>query len=384
MAKLPKGIDKMPSGKYKATASIGSGRTRKRKSKSFATITEAKQWMVEVNADMHSGTTYAGDDELITETYNEWVKVYVVGKVSPATELSYHFTGKIVAKYCGDMRIKDLSRKQCQELFNTIVASGYAKTTVQKFKVHLTKFCRNLVNEGVMKRNPMTDIDIRGAKHGKQADDKFMSITAYKCLLKELKQRPIHEMNVYGMVILTILCTGMRVSEAVDLRLDDIDREQATLRVDSSYSRVIHGSKAPKTANSYRTVPVPAFLINRLNQWRFRQNEVLMNKGISMQSDHLFLTETGSVPDASAMNFWVKKLQREVCGLAADETVTTHGLRHTYASYLLSREGGNQSITYVAAVLGDTQEMVQAVYAHLMPEEKASQADVVRDAIEAI
>ena len=86
-------------------------------------------------------------------------------------------------------------------------------------------------------------------------------------------------MNVYGMVILTILCTGMRVSEAVDLRLDDIDREQATLRVDSSYSRVIHGSKAPKTANSYRTVPVPAFLINRLNQWRFRQNEVLMNKG---------------------------------------------------------------------------------------------------------
>ena len=39
---------------------------------------------------------------------------------------------------------------------------------------------------------------------------------------------------------------------------------------------------------------------------------------------------------------------------------------------------------YVANVLGDTQAMVQEVYAHLMPEEKASQANVVRDALEVI
>lgn len=55
-----------------------------------------------------------------------------------------------------------------------------------------------------------------------------------------------------------------------------------------------------------------------------------------------------------------------------------------HKSYLLSCEGGNQSLQYVANVLGDTQAMVEEVYAHLMPEEKASQASVVRDALEVI
>src|SRR5699024_12578483 len=63
------------------------------------------------------------------------------------------------------------------------------------------------------------------------------------------------------MVILVILCTGMRVSEAIDLRQDDLDEIKLTLRVDSSYSRTVHDSKAPKTKNSYRTIPIPKFLL---------------------------------------------------------------------------------------------------------------------------
>ena len=160
--KLPKGIDLMPSGKYKATASIGSGSTRKRKSKSFTTVSEAKNWMLEMNADMHSGTTYVGDDVKFTDAYNEWVATFVANKISPATEKGYYFTGKILAKYCEGWLVKTLDRRHCQKLFNQLIADIYTKNTIKKIKVHVGKYCRSLVTEGVIKRNPMQEIDIRG------------------------------------------------------------------------------------------------------------------------------------------------------------------------------------------------------------------------------
>lgn len=382
--KLPKGIDLMPSGKYKATASIGSGNTRKRKSKSFTTVSDAKVWLLEMNADMHSGTTYVGDDAKITDAYNEWVATFVTSKVSPATEKGYYFTGNILAKYCEGWLVKTLDRRHCQKLFNQLIADNYTKNTIKKIKVHVGKYCRSLVTEGVIKRNPMQEIDIRGARLGKDANQKFISISQYKQLLQALKQRPISQMTPYTMVILVILCTGMRVSEAIDLRQDDLDEIKLTLRVDSSYSRTVHDSKTPKTKNSYRTIPIPKFLLQRLREWRFEQNRLLMLNGHRNHEQHLFITKFGNVPDASSVNYYVQKLEHAICQIPVGQTTSTHSLRHTYASYLLSREGGNQSLQYVANVLGDTQAMVQEVYAHLMPEEKASQANVVRDALEVI
>src|SRR5699024_12729803 len=106
----------------------------------------------------------------------------------------------------------------------------------------------------------------------------------------------------YTMVILVILCTGMRVSEAIDLRQDDLDEIKLTLRVDSSYSRTVHDSKVPKTKNSYRTIPIPKFLLQRLREWRFEQNRLLMLNCHRINEQNLFINKFSYVHVVSIIN----------------------------------------------------------------------------------
>jgi integrase len=60
--------------------------------------------------------------------------------------------------------------------------------------------------------------------------------------------------------------SGLRAGEAVALRIEDIDWEEGSVRVDESISDVKghfeYGS--PKTDESERTVPLPAFILNKL------------------------------------------------------------------------------------------------------------------------
>lgn len=384
MIHTPKGIDLMPSGKFKATASIGSGKQRKRKSKSFTTITEAKKWMNEMNADMHQGITYFGDNMLMPDMYDQWLSKYIRGKVEAATELSYDNTGKMLRRNANTWTIKSLTRTRFQMLFNELIESGLKKPTVSKFKIHINKFCRDLVREGVVRHNPMDGVDIRGAKSGKNEENKFLTIREYTQLISYLRNKPIQEINVYQMMILVLATTGMRVGEVIDLRVNDVDDINKTLRVDSSYSRVIHDSKSPKTTRSNRKVPVPDFVIKRLHEWRFQQQAILMNEGHKVFEGRLFITKRGGVPDSSMVNYWVKKLERTILEMTEDKLTSTHSLRHTYASYLLSSEGGNQTVQFVASVLGDTQTMVQEVYAHLMEEERIVKSSMIRNTLNAM
>ncbi|KAA8440500.1 hypothetical protein FKV75_06285 [Weissella paramesenteroides] len=62
----------------KATASIGSGSTCKRKSKGCMTVSDAKIWLQEMNVDIHSGMPYVGDDVKITDSGSEWPLLWQV------------------------------------------------------------------------------------------------------------------------------------------------------------------------------------------------------------------------------------------------------------------------------------------------------------------
>lgn len=122
--------------------------------------------------------------------------------------------------------------------------------------------------------------------------------------------------------------TGMRSSEIVRIRLEDVDQDDRRIRI---YS--------PKT-DDYRDVWYPSRLDLPLKQWIDRGRDSL--SPYADESDHLFLTHQSQMMRSSHVSRIVKQAARnaglnEV--LYTDEAgrkrwkITGHTLRHSFATY---------------------------------------------------
>ena len=88
----------------------------------------------------------------------------------------------------------------------------------------------------------------------------------------------------------------------------------------------------------------------------------------------LLQTATGSSPNLSAFN---KKL-KEVCAAAGVPVISSHGLRHTYVSWMID-EG--HSADKIAFWIGDTPQTVRAVYSHMLEGSSAPAAATIDSAL---
>jgi site-specific recombinase XerD len=160
------------------------------------------------------------------------------------------------------------------------------------------------------------------------------------------KQQWIWQRN--RLVVLTLLRTGIRISEAVALQWKDIDLEQPTLRV--------RNGKGGKE----RTIPLRPSLVAELRQWQ------------STNPEHAVLPAyPDGRPFASAKSMghifdrWLP--QRGI-------TITAHQLRHTFATELLRRGADLES---VRILLGHTSLATTQCYLHV-------DADHLRDAMDCL
>ncbi|MCM3791056.1 site-specific integrase [Domibacillus indicus] len=106
------------------------------------------------------------------------------------------------------------------------------------------------------------------------------------------------------MIILLLAYTGLRVGGSMGLTWNDIDFEKKTLTVNKTRDR--HGTRAPKTKRSYRTILV---------------------------DDFIFISPFSGEP--SIDNVLQTCFQR-ICGKAGLKRIAPHGLHYTHATLLIS------------------------------------------------
>lgn len=126
----------------------------------------------------------------------------------------------------------------------------------------------------------------------------------------------LKEMDLYKFGVLLALYTGIRIGELCALQWSDVkeDRLQISKTMQRLGKNGIHIG-APKSPNSYREVPLPAFLLPWVEQFRRSEGYVLR----------------GGLSEHSEPRIVQRKFQKmtEYCGL---EGVTFHTLRHTFAT----------------------------------------------------
>lgn len=143
-----------------------------------------------------------------------------------------------------------------------------------------------------------------------------------------------------------MLNTGLRVSEAVNLRWKDINLTSGKLMV-----REGKGAKD-------RTLWVGEDDLNRLHEWKERQVE---KAGFS--PEYVFTTLEGNQLSTRQVQITVKKYADKA---GIDKNVTPHTLRHTFATDLY-RETKN--IRLVQKALGHSDLSTTMIYTHIVDEE---------------
>lgn len=158
-----------------------------------------------------------------------------------------------------------------------------------------------------------------------------------------LRDRALLEL-VYG--------TGARISEAVGLDVDDVDRTpgRAAVRLFGK------GSKE-------RVVPLGAFALDAVESYLVRARPTLAG-GSTDGSPGVFLNTRGA--RLSRQSAWaVLRLAAERAGLAGAEQISPHTLRHSFATHLLA---GGADVRVVQELLGHASVATTQLYTMVTPD----------------
>jgi len=162
------------------------------------------------------------------------------------------------------------------------------------------------------------------------------------CLNEDLAHRLVeaaaHDPRLKALVIL-LLSTGIRRSEAVGITLDDLDLENRQL--------LIRGK-----GNKERVVPLTDEAADAIRDYLQQRKPT--------QSHHLFVSTNGGHPiHGRVLNKWLDRVLQKAA--LADQGITPHKLRHTFATHLI-RNGVD--IRTVQELLGHSDLETTAKYLH--------------------
>lgn len=216
---------------------------------------------------------------------------------------------------------------------------GYATASVARSHAAVRMFCRFLVMERVLQRDPAESIDSPRKWHrlptvlNKDAVDLLLSAPDASRDVHALRDRAI---------LMLLYATGMRASELVGLGLNDINFELGVVRVLGKGGRE-------------RIVPVAEEALRVVREYMADCRPTLRARG----HEKLILSRTGRELRREDVYRLVKKYVRKA---AIKGRISPHTLRHCFATDLLSHGADLRS---VQEMLGHADVATTEIYTHV-------------------
>ena len=216
---------------------------------------------------------------------------------------------------------------------------GKSPRSLARMVSSLRGFYRFLVREGVLSSDPTSLLEApkRGASLPKD-----MSIAEVDSLLSQPDQST--PLGVRDQAMLDLMyATGLRVSELVNLKVNDIHLE---------VGYVVAYGKGGKE----RLVPMGEVAVERLKGYLYGVRPALAR---GSKIPYLFLNRSGK--KLSRQGFW-KILRRYALQAGIRSRITPHSLRHSFATHLLERGADLRS---VQLLLGHASISTTQIYTHI-------------------
>ena len=280
------------------------------------------------------------------EYYEQWMAVNNKTKLSRPQYQWYIRSLKIFIDYFGeDKKLKTITRNEFQ-LFLNHYGEGRTKESVRKVSNCIGICLKDAVYDGYIQKDPTYKVKVEGTIEPMKEEGKFFTIDQYLRLIEYFGSRT--EKSYIALYLIAI--TGARFSEVNNMTWKDLNYKPGIIHLPGS-----------KTESSARDVEVDEKNI-RLVKEKLSRHPIKISGKVFGLSNAAILKSIRTAQ--RALNF-------------EDEDIkTTHALRHTHCSYLISK---GIPIEYISKRLGHSSiNVTLSVYSHLLDEHKKTQGERVR------
>ena len=242
-------------------------------------------------------------------------------------------------KTCG---IEDAKSADTQSILQYLIhlrEYGLGAASRARHLVTIRGFFKFLVQEKVIETNPAQVVEL--PKRSQKLPDVLSQTEVIALLAAPDRQTHIGVRD--AAMIELLYAAGLRVSELLGLKLQDVNLEACFARVfgKGSKERVVpFGAYARKSLDTYIKHARPFLLKNHA-------------------SSFLFVARAGK--PMSRQGFW-KRIKRHTLKAGIGKNITPHTLRHSFASHLL--EGG-ADLRAVQVMLGHVDISTTQIYTHV-------------------
>jgi integrase/recombinase XerD len=204
------------------------------------------------------------------------------------------------------------------------------------------RFFRHLVREGVLREDPTAQIAM--PKIGRALPKSLSEGQVDSLLAAPLTSDPL---GFRDRTMLEVLyATGLRVSELVSLRHNQVNLNQGVIRIVGK-------------GNRERLIPLGEEAVRWLSEFlNGARGEILLDR----QTDHLFPTRRGDRMTRQAFWHIIKRYARKA---GIERELSPHTLRHAFATHLLNH---GADLRVVQMLLGHSDLSTTQIYTHVARE----------------
>lgn len=327
------------------------GERKQSQKRGFQTKREAQAW------EREQLNKLGADLDMTFQNFVERYKEDRRNRIKDSTwESKDHIIRTKLLPYFGKLKMSSIIPQQVvrwqNELINYRDKNGkpYSPVYLKTIQNQLSAIFNHAVRYYNLKENPCVKAGSMGKK--KSREMLFWTKDEYLKFIDAMMDKPL---SFYAFEML--YWCGIREGELLALTPADFNFQKRTVTISKSYQRISGRDviTTPKTEKSNRTITMPCFLVEEIQEYLAMQYDIGLN-------DRLF---------PITKNYLYREMQRG-CKDTGVKRIRIHDLRHSHISLLIDQ---GFSAVAIADRVGHESIDITYNYAHLFPSKQTEMAD---------
>lgn len=278
-------------------------------------------------------------DQIDNKYINGYLDYLIIDKkYDDNTVFAYYNDLKQFYLFFNKKELTNINSNDIREYLKYLSKRHLANKTIMRMESSLRSFYKYLMINEIIKTDPMEDIV--SPKIGKSLPQ-VLTVEEINQLL-DIKLKDPYDFRNKAMLEL-MYATGLRVSELVNLKIQDVDLTNSIVRVIGK-------------GNKERIIPLGDYATTAVSIYLHNYRPLLVKK---QYNDYLFLNNHGQSMTRVGF-FKIIKKQAEIKGIKS--FISPHVLRHSFATHLLNYGADLRSIQ---ELLGHSDIATTQIYTHI-------------------